>query len=188
MTRCNQHLFEAGQLAIDMNFSNFPNYAFYTPNMQNDGHDSNLTFAGTFMKAFVDSHLPYFPNRTLFVVTFDEDNNYVSDDRVLTILLGNVIKPGTVNSNCYNHYSLLRLVEDNWNLGTLGRNDATFSAIDITATGGPGAGLCSELYIPEFSILIWAAIAIGALLIVIIILTVTLVAFKRRHMFCWANK
>ncbi len=31
----------------------------------------------------------------------------------------------------YNHYSLLRMVEDNWSLGNLGRNDANAVPINL---------------------------------------------------------
>ena len=48
--------------------------------------------------------------------------------QVLTFLLdpnGNIFKAGTVDKTLYNHYSLLKTVEDNWDLGDLGRNDKT---------------------------------------------------------------
>lgn len=34
-----------------------------------------------------------------------------------------MVKPGTEDNTAYNHHSLLKTVEDNWNLGTLGRGD-----------------------------------------------------------------
>jgi hypothetical protein len=44
-----------------------------------------------------------------------------------------VVLAGTGN-DCtqYNHYSLLRTVEDNWGLGNLGRHDATATPIALS--------------------------------------------------------
>lgn len=52
---------------------------------------------------------------------------------MLAILLdpkGDVLKRGN-DSTQYNHYSLLRTVEDNWGLGSLGRHDATATPIAL---------------------------------------------------------
>ena len=39
------------------------------------------------------------------------------------VLLGEMVKPNTVASEIFNHYSLLRTVEEYFQLGNLGRND-----------------------------------------------------------------
>jgi hypothetical protein len=36
-----------------------------------------------------------------------------------------MVRPGAVSQKYYNHYSLLRTVEDNFALGTLGQGDAS---------------------------------------------------------------
>ena len=36
-----------------------------------------------------------------------------------------MVKPGTVEGDRYDHYSLLRTMEENFGLGTLRRNDLT---------------------------------------------------------------
>lgn len=71
------------------------------------------------------------PPGTLIVVTFDEadydahgyDTNYDGPNQVYTVLLGDMIEPGTSFSTPYNHYSLIRTIEKNFDLGTLGKND-----------------------------------------------------------------
>ncbi len=80
-----------------------------------------------------ESHLP--PG-TLVVVTFDESDfenaydpakafkyTYDGPNMIYTVLLGDGLQPG-VQSEGYNHYSLLRTVEQNFELGSLGKNDA----------------------------------------------------------------
>lgn len=71
------------------------------------------------------------PEGTLIVITFDEadydaegyDTNYDGPNQIYTVLLGDMIKPGTVVSTPYNHYNLIRSVEENFQLGSLMKND-----------------------------------------------------------------
>lgn len=71
------------------------------------------------------------PEGTLIVITFDEadydaegyDTNYDGPNQVYTVLLGDMITPGTVVSTPYNHYNLIRTVEENFQLGSLNKND-----------------------------------------------------------------
>ncbi|ORY61581.1 phosphoesterase family-domain-containing protein [Pseudomassariella vexata] len=112
----------------DLAANTLPQWMFITPNMTNDGHDSSVTVAGTWARTFLEPLLdnPNFnTDRTLVVLTFDECENYFAENRVFTVLLGGVVegKEGTTNSTKFNHYSLSKTAEDNWNLGNLGEND-----------------------------------------------------------------
>lgn len=71
-----------------------------------------------------------FPPRTLIVVTYDEDD-YNYHNRVYTVLVGSTIPAGSSDTTHYTHYSLLKTVEENWNLGSLGRNDAHSNHFDL---------------------------------------------------------
>jgi hypothetical protein len=66
---------------------------------------------------------PSFTEHTLIVLTFDESIPY-GENNIYTVLLGDMVNQGTVEGGRYNHYSLLRTIEENFQLGTLGRNDA----------------------------------------------------------------
>jgi hypothetical protein len=49
----------------------------------------------------------------------------------MTVLLGDAIPAnlqGTSNDTKYNHYSILKTVENNWDLGNLGQNDEKATA------------------------------------------------------------
>ncbi|CAM2008703.1 alkaline phosphatase family protein [Acanthopleuribacter pedis] len=128
-----------------------PNYAWFTPDMWNDGHYLNGTHtdpperapalvdqAALWLESFFDrlrfpgpdSHLP---EGTLVVVTFDEADfeadwekgekyTYDGPNQIYTVLLGDGIEPG-VCEVAYNHYSLIRTIEKNFDLGHLGKND-----------------------------------------------------------------
>lgn len=66
------------------NFTNFdedlankklPQWAFITPNMTNDAHDTNITFASKWERPWVEKLLnnDYFMKDTLLLLTYDED-------------------------------------------------------------------------------------------------------------------
>jgi len=117
---------EAKQIEIDLANKTLPEYIYYTPNLDNDAHDTNITYASVWLKGFLEPKLadPYFFNNTLIVITWDEDD-YLEENHIYTALVGGVIKPGTKDNTRYDHYSLLRTVEVNWGLNDLGRNDKT---------------------------------------------------------------
>ncbi|KAM7183968.1 Phosphoesterase family domain containing protein [Naviculisporaceae sp. PSN 640] len=110
-----------------------PQWMFITPNMTNNGHDTGLSFAGTWARNWLTPLLanPKFNiNRTLVVLTFDEDSG-TTTNRVYSVLLGSAVptsKKGTTNSTTYGHYSLLKTAEVNWNLGNLGQGDVNANA------------------------------------------------------------
>lgn len=92
------------------------------------------TFFGSLNFPGPDSRIP--PN-TLVVVTFDEseyeknyqtvnslNNDYDGPNQVYTVLLGDCIAPNQrVDVQGYNHYSLLKTIERNFDLESLGKND-----------------------------------------------------------------
>jgi hypothetical protein len=124
----------------DLAAGNLPEYIFYSPDLLNDGHSTmgpngtpvsstdptvNVNNIATFLQAFLtDDPIKKFPPKTLIAITFDEAFPYTAYD-IYTLLIGDMLEAGTSRKEPYNHYSLLRTVEDNFGLGTLGRNDAT---------------------------------------------------------------
>ncbi|KAJ3085055.1 hypothetical protein HDU96_005604, partial [Phlyctochytrium bullatum] len=68
-----QTLHFATQLDSDAAAGKLPEYMLYTPDMNNVGHDTGLSFASNWVKGFLQNKLgnPAY-STTLFVVTFDE--------------------------------------------------------------------------------------------------------------------
>ena len=103
-------------------------YSFYTPNMNHDGHDTNVQVAGAWVKKFLDETFPEkYRAGTLVVVTFDESGGN-ADNRIVTLFLGDMVKPAKeqdpeVLNKRYTHYSVLRTIEDNFGLEPLTIND-----------------------------------------------------------------
>ena len=127
----------AKQFADDVKKNALPQYCWYTPNIQNDGHSppadfepNNRVRAVNYLARFLEGFLepllanPNFMKGTLVVITFDESFPH-KDNNIYTVLLGGMVKPNSVQTERYNHYSLLRTVEEDFELGTLNRNDVT---------------------------------------------------------------
>lgn len=127
---------KAEQLQADLDGDDLPQFCWYTPNIQNDGHSppdasplhrwNGVEFLSQWLRGFLEPLLANsgFMKGTLVVVTFDESLPH-ADNHVYTALLGDMVKPGTVEPDRYDHYSLLRTIQENFELGTLRRNDLT---------------------------------------------------------------
>jgi hypothetical protein len=121
--RCSQ-IVNANQFELDATNGTLPSYVFYIPNMDNDGHDTNIGYADKwysqkFSKYVSDSR---FMAKTILISTFDEDGGSLKN-QIYTSIVGFAVNPG-VYSNRLTQYSLLNLIEENWSLGSLTKNDA----------------------------------------------------------------
>jgi hypothetical protein len=59
---------------------------------------------------------------TLIIVTFDESAT-PSNNHIFTLFLGPMVKKGYRENGCYDDYNVLRTIEDNFGIGTLGALD-----------------------------------------------------------------
>lgn len=101
-----------------------PAFSLVTPNLCNDGHDCSLATTDGWLARFVPALMssPGFGSgRSLLVITYDEAEG--GDDHVATIFAGSGVRSGFTSAGRYDHYSLLRTVEDSLRLGSLGRED-----------------------------------------------------------------
>ncbi|KAI8868676.1 phosphoesterase-domain-containing protein [Ramicandelaber brevisporus] len=116
----------SNQLSTDLANNAVPQFSFYTPDMNNDAHDTDIPYASNWLQGFLPSLLndPNLSQDTAFVLTFDEDDKS-QGNQIYTAILGKGVTPGTTDDTQYTHYSLLRTIEDNFELGNLGRNDAS---------------------------------------------------------------
>jgi hypothetical protein len=130
--------------------STTPTYSLITPDLCSDGHDTpcidgrpgGLQSVNDFLQTWIPRivYSPAYADGGLVIVTFDEASGDASaccgepqspntasnggygdgGGRTGTVLLSRYIKAGTVNATPYNHYSLLRSVEDLFGLPYLG--------------------------------------------------------------------
>ena len=107
-----------------------PDYSLYIPDQKNNGHDTTAAYADRWLeRTFAPLRKnTAFTKGLLLVITYDEAGNDPSN-HIYTALAGESVRSGSVSTRPYNHYSLLRTVEDAFALGTIGKNDALASSI-----------------------------------------------------------
>ncbi len=108
------------------------NFEFITPNEINDMHDGSTTDGDAFLRAFVPqiTTSPSFAN-SLLVITWDEgSSNANGGGHIVTIAITPHMTPGFEATATYNHYSVLRTIEQAWGLPYLGAA-ASASALDF---------------------------------------------------------
>jgi hypothetical protein len=177
---CQQNVVSLTPLADDLkSIATTSNLVYITPNLCNDGHDSNcadgevggLTGINRFLTAWVPviTQSPAFQKDGLLIILYDESTDSTSDSsdfdaccgeagslptnsplppgetgpaggRVGAVLLSPFIKPGTVSMVNYNHYSMLRSIEDLFGFSYAGYADSG-------NTAAPGAS-CDDTSFP----------------------------------------
>lgn len=121
----------------DANFFNefsagtLPEFSMFIPNIDNDGHDTDINFAGRWMTSKFGTlfSAPQTLGDTLFIITFDE-NEGTPGNQIYTAFVGANVVPGSVNTQALNHPAILKMIEDELHLGDLGRADT--AAPEIT--------------------------------------------------------
>lgn len=120
-----------GNIVDNSKFGKEPlsNFVMYVPDLNNDGHDTGVAYADRWFGNYFMPLLknPTFMKNTLVIVTFDESDGD-STNHIYTVLFGPMIKPAQSNVKV-DHYSVMKLIEDNFNLGNLGLKDKTAVAI-----------------------------------------------------------
>jgi len=123
--RCAQ-IEEAGRLESDLAAGTLKDFALFTPADDGGAKPAAERLEKRFGPLLDD---PAFMKDRLFVLTFAASAD-AKNDRVLTILVGQSVKPGATSDVRYDHYSLLRTFEDAFGLGTLHRHDDEAAHID----------------------------------------------------------
>lgn len=122
---------DASSFAKDWKSGALPEFTLYIPDQQNNGHDSSLSFVSNWLKGFLQPILES-PNlaRTLVVITYDE-SSILGQQKLYTIAIGAGVRPGISIAESTDHYGLLRTIEDNFSLGTLGKKDEASRAFPL---------------------------------------------------------
>jgi phosphatidylinositol-3-phosphatase len=115
------------QLAVDLSAGTVPNFAFITPNAENDGHDcpgggtactmaERITAADNWVKANINPLIqnPALAN-SIFIIVFDEaldSDTTHGGGKIPMIMAGAHVKTGFTSTTVYQHQSTLRLILD----------------------------------------------------------------------------
>lgn len=123
------HVVPASSLGADIAGGRLPAFTWITPNLCNDTHDCPVSTGDSYLAGLVPGLVQALgPHGALFLI-YDEaedgDNSgccggKAAGGHVTAILAGQGVRKGATSSVAYDHYSVLRTIEDNWGLGELG--------------------------------------------------------------------
>ena len=105
--------------ALPTDFAALPTVAVVIPNLCDDMHDCPVATGD----AWAHQHLPAYldwahTHNSLLIVTFDEDDDTAAN-HIPTVFAGPLVRPGDV-ANHIDHYTILRTIEDMYQLAPLG--------------------------------------------------------------------
>ncbi|MFZ5881598.1 MAG: alkaline phosphatase family protein [Chloroflexota bacterium] len=129
--RCNERVVPLDQLDVDIATRTLPNFIFITPNLCYSSHDCALELADAWLNTLLDKLVPALDATAepyLLVLTWDEGQGNHSccglapeaGGRVATVLVSPQAKRNFQDDTPYSHYSLLKTIEEAWNLPYLG--------------------------------------------------------------------
>ncbi len=112
------------QLDGDIREGAFPSFAFVTPDLCSDMHDCAVSFGDAFLRTLMARLAPGLGSDGIVIITFDEDGTagcclLAAGGHIATVIAGPGAARGVEIAQPADHYSLLRLVEDNWGLPRL---------------------------------------------------------------------
>ena len=119
----------------------------------NDAHDTGIVYGADWLYQFLEPILENknFMNNTLVIISkceisfsenkltfadFDEGETYTIGNRVMSILLSDILPTelaNTTDDTFYTHYSVIASIEANWDLHHLGRWDTHANVLKIVA-------------------------------------------------------
>jgi phospholipase C len=112
------------KLGSDLSHKRLARFSFITPNLCNDEHDCSIPTGDRWLSHVMPTILSssgYLAGRTLVIVTYDEGGRPAGHDPVYTVVVARSVRPGTVATSRYSHYSTLRTTEAALGLKYLGR-------------------------------------------------------------------
>jgi len=107
--------------AFPQSFETLPTVALLVPDQRNDMHDGSIAQGDSWLAHNIESYAQWaVKHNSLLIVTWDEDDSS-ENNRVATILLGQMVKPGS-SSQIINHYNVLHTIEEMMGLPYLGES------------------------------------------------------------------
>ncbi|POM27005.1 Phosphoesterase family protein [Actinomadura rubteroloni] len=93
-------------------YTKLPTVSFVVPNLCNDMHDCSVNTGDTWLKNKLDGYAQWAKtHNSVLIVTFDEDDRSAGN-KIATVLYGAHVRPGATDGTQFNHYNLLRTIED----------------------------------------------------------------------------
>ena len=139
--RCN-HVVPLTQFSSDSQSNQLPDFVWITPNLMHDMHDGTIRDGDSWLASFVPQILdsPAWKDNGVLFLLWDEGTDNAgccgdaSGGRTPALVISAKGKRGFQSEVDYTHYSVLRTIEDSWQLGTLG------------GAGAPGTRPMADLF------------------------------------------
>lgn len=119
------------QFDADLQAGTLPDFVWITPNMCNSIHDCSLKTGDDWLKTWVTKILaaPEWQQNGVLFLTFDESKpsddtgccTYAVGGHLLTMVISPLAKPAFQSQVAYDHYSMLRTIEQSWGMPLLGK-------------------------------------------------------------------
>jgi hypothetical protein len=124
--RCN-NVVPLRQLTSDLHAGSLPTFAWITPNLCHDMHDCPTAAGDHFLRAWAPRIVGALGPNGIFIVVFDEGytgagccHGQAAGGHIAGIITGPGAGTGVIIRTRVTQYSVLRLIQDAWGLGTLG--------------------------------------------------------------------
>jgi hypothetical protein len=119
------------QLESDLKTDTVPDFVWITPNMCNDTHDCPVKIGDQWLQTWIPKILASsaWKNKGVLFITYDEGKGskgccqLATGGQIMTLVISPLVESGFVSDVAYNHYSLLRTIEEAWGLPLLGNAD-----------------------------------------------------------------
>ncbi|MCI4318969.1 MAG: alkaline phosphatase family protein [Thermoplasmata archaeon] len=128
-SRCDAHDLTWASWTADVKAGSIPNFAFITPNLKNDGHDTGVAYADTWLKGWLTPLLKTtWARNTVFLITYDEGSTnagygHFAGGHVFLVAVSPYSPVAGLIASNSSHYSVLTTIEWLLGLGSNGRND-----------------------------------------------------------------
>lgn len=131
-SRC-RNIVPASQLTEDLTHHSLPRFVWLSPDICHDMHSCGVFTGDRYLQTVVPRLLPQLGPHGILFITFDEGETNVSccgvarGGHILTLIAGPGARTGARSLVPYDHYSLLRTIEDLWGLPRLGYAAAPYT-------------------------------------------------------------
>lgn len=112
------------QLDADLQSNSAPDYVWISPNLCHGMHDCPVSSGDDWLRTWVQKiqASPAWQNNGVLFLTFDEGTSnagccdYAAGGKITTLVISKLVRPGFVSQVQYDHYSLLRTIQESWGL------------------------------------------------------------------------
>jgi phosphatidylinositol-3-phosphatase len=141
-SRC-RRVVPLSELAHDLSTGSLPRFAWITPDLCHDMHDCDVRTGDAWLSGTLPPVIRALgPDGVLFV-TFDEGTTgagccrFARGGHIVTIAVGSAVRAGARSARPYDHYSMLKTIEQAWGLPPLKRAacPCTNAMTDLLAAG-----------------------------------------------------